>query len=41
MYHIFNAWLVNVLINSEQDKTNLKKTLAFVAKFGPVASFWA
>ena len=36
MYHVFDAWLPNIVINNEQ---TLKTTLAFVAKFGAVVSF--
>ena len=36
MYHVFDAWLVNVAINKEQ---SLKAPLAFVAKLGAVVSF--
>ena len=36
MYHVFDAWQVNVVINNEQ---SLKTTIAFVAKLGAVVSF--
>ena len=36
MYHVFDEWQVNVVINNKQ---GLKTTLAFVAKLGAVASF--
>ena len=36
MYHVFDAWSVNVVIWNEQ---SLKKTLAFVAKLGAAVSF--
>ena len=36
MYHVFDAWQVNVGIKNEQ---SLKTTLAFVAKLGAVVSF--
>ena len=36
MYHIFDTWYINVVINNEQ---SLKIILAFVAKLGAVVSF--
>ena len=36
MYHIFDAWQVNVVIEKEK---NLKTTLTFLAKLGAVVSF--
>ena len=36
MYHVFEAWQVNVVINDEQ---SLKTTLTFVAKLDGVVSF--
>ena len=36
MYHVFDAWQVNVVINNEQF---MKTILAFVAKLGEVVSF--
>ena len=37
MYHVFDTWEVNVVINNE---LSLERTLAFVASPGAVASFW-
>ena len=36
MYHVFDAWQVNVVINNAQF---MKTILAFVAKLGAVVSF--
>ena len=36
MYHVFDAWWVNEVINNEQ---SLKTTLAFLAKLGAVVLF--
>ena len=35
MYHVFDAWQVNMVINNEQ---SLETPLAFVAKLGAVVS---